>query len=246
MGLAALTGRADDFSSCFIPGEVVEYKIYWMGLPLAWSTISTEAITEDGRELIRLRMVAQTYGAYEHIFKVDDVSEVIIDPKTALPIRLDFNLNEGTIHKSHLTTFYHDRKIAIFQDRISKDIREVPIESDTRELFSFMYAHRYQDPETLGDRKYKVLVNGKMYDLAMKTGEKEDIKLSDYGKVPSIEIEPLAEFDGIFIRKGKISFWISTKDRHMVTCIKAKVAVGKIRAILQQVSGPGDDFWSRK
>ena len=138
MGIAALTARADDFSSSFVPGEIVEYKIYWMGIPIAWSSTTTDTFVENERELIRIRMVVQTYAAYKHIFEVDDTTEVVIDPDTALPIRHDWVINEGTIHKSHLTTFYHDKKVAIFQDRISKDIREIPIEGNTQEIFSFI------------------------------------------------------------------------------------------------------------
>ena len=139
--LAAATTLAGDYSECFVPGEVVEYKIYWMGIPIAWSKTTTETIEENGRELFHITMIARTYGAYKHIFEVDDKTEVWIDPTTALPVRHDWIINEGSIHKSHLTTFFHDKKIAIFQDRISRDIREIPIEHDTQEIFSFIYPH---------------------------------------------------------------------------------------------------------
>ena len=244
MGLANITAQAGDFSSCFVPGESVEYKIYWMGLPIAWSRITTDTISENGRELIRIRMTANTYPAYKHIFEVDDATEVIIDPETALPIRHDWVINEGSIHKSHLTTYYHDKKVAVFQDRISKDIWEIPIESDTQEIFSFIYANRNADIEKLVTRKYRLLVTGKLYDLELKITDHDDIRLGDFGKVPSIEIEPDADFDGIFLRQGKIFFWISKQPTRVVTCIKAKVAVGSITAKVHEISGPVKGFWS--
>lgn len=245
-GLAVLTARADDFSSCFVPGEVVEYKIYWLGIPIAWASTTTDTIVENEQELIRIRMLVHTYAAYKHIFEVDDTTEVIIDPETALPIRHDWIINEGTIHKSHLTTFYHDKKVAIFQDRISKDIREIPIESDTQEIFSFIYSSRNVDIEKLAARKHQLLVTGKLYDLGLEISAYEDIKLSEYGKVPSIEIEPVADFDGIFLRQGKVFFWISKQPTRVVTCIKAKVALGNITAKLQEVSGPVKGFWGHE
>lgn len=246
IGMAALTARADDFSSCFVPGEVVEYKIYWLRIPIAWARITTDTIVENERELIRITMIARTYGAYKHIFKVDDTTEVIIDPATALPVRHDWIINEGSIHKSHLTTFYHDKKIAIFQDRISKDIREIPIESDTQEIFSFIYANRNTDIEQLTSRTHQLLVTGKLHDLALKISDYDNIKLSEYGKVPSIEIEPVADFDGIFLRQGKVFFWISKEPNRVVTCIKAKVAVGRITAKISEISGPVTGFWSQE
>lgn len=244
-GLCTCAAYAKDYSDCFVPGEEIRYKIYWLGIPMAWSTTTTDTIVEDGRELIRIRMIAQTYSAYKHIYEVDDVTEVIIDPETALPVRHDWILNEGTIHKSHLTTFFHDKKIAVFQDRISKDIREVPIESDTQEIFSFIYANRNTDIKKLAAGKHKLFVTGKLYDLELKIKDTDDIRLPDMGKVASIEIEPLAQFDGIFLRKGKVFFWISKENRRVVTCVKADVAVGKITAKLQEVKGSGDSFWDR-
>jgi hypothetical protein len=246
IGMAALAGRADDFSSCFVPGEKVEYKVYWLGLPIAWSTITTDTITENERDLIRIRMIVNTYAAYKHIFEVDDTTEVIIDPVTALPVRHDWIINEGSIHKSHLTTFYHDKKVAVFQDRISKDIREIPIESDTQEVFSFIYANRNGDIEKLVSRKHTLLVTGKLHELGLKISDNDDIKLAHYGKVPSIEIEPIADFDGIFLRQGKVFFWISKQPNRVVTCIKAKVSVGKITAKIHKISAPMKGFWSQE
>ena len=57
---------------------------------------------------------------------------------------------------------------------------------------------------------------------------------------------PIAEFDGLFLRQGKVFFWVSKENRRMVTWVEAKVPVGKVSVKLREVSGPGDDFWVRK
>ena len=237
---------AADYSDAFVPGETVEYRIYWMGIPIAWSRTTTETVIEDGRELFHITMIARTYSAYRHIYEVDDKTEVWIDPETALPVRHDWIINEGSIHKSQLTTFLHDKKIAIFQDRISRDIREIPIESNTQEIFSFIYSTRNTDLEEMAVRNYRLLVTGKMYELGLEITDHDTIKVGKHGPVASIEIEPDAEFDGIFLRKGKVFFWVSKEKRRVVTCIKAKVAVGKVTAKLISVSGEGDAFWNSK
>jgi len=246
LGLYPAYGKTNDFSTCFIPGEAAEYKVFWMGLPLAWSKTSVDTITENGRELIRIRMVSKNYKAYSYIYKVDDASEVIVDPKTALPLRFDFRLHEGGRRKSHLTTFHHDKKVAIFKDRITKDIKEVPIESGTQDLLSFLYSSRNRSLDSLSNQTHTLFVDGKLYELDLDIRRDDKIKLPNYGKVPSVEIEPIAEFDGWFLRQGKIMFWVSKQNRRMVTCIKAKVTVGKITVKLQEVSGPGNDFWVNK
>ncbi|WP_168433366.1 DUF3108 domain-containing protein [Pontiella sulfatireligans] len=243
-GLQTARG-ATDYSACFIPGETAEYKASWMGLPIAWSKATTDTVEHNGRELIRIRMVSKSYKTYAHIYKVDDVTEVLIDPKTALPVRVDLQINEGPLFKSHLTTFYHDQKVAIFQDRISKDIREVPIEKTTQDLFSFIYSSRRRNLKTLAGQTHKLLVDGKIYELGLKLHKEDRIKLSEYGKVECFEFEPIAAFDGFFLRKGKVMFWISKQSPRMVTCIQAKITVGKVNVKLEKVSGSGDSFWEK-
>jgi hypothetical protein len=237
--------HAGDYTDSFIPGETAEYRITWMGLPLAWSKTSIEPINEDGRELVRLRMESKSYKAYNHIYKVDDLTDVFIDPETALPVRIDLRINEGGRKRSHLTTFHHDKQIALFQDRITKEFREVPITKTTQDVYSFIYANRNTPFEQLTGKTHRLYADGKMYELGMNILEEDRITVPNHGRVECVVVEPIAEFDGMFVRKGKILFWVSKEKHRMVTCVKAKVPVGKVTAKLQTVSGSGDDFWAR-
>lgn len=243
---AACGSLAEDFSSCFIPGEVSEYKVTWMGIPLAWSKTTTESIIENERELIRLRMVTKTYKTYSHIYKVDDITEVIIDPVTALPVRLDLILNEGSRKKSHQTFFDHENRTATFHDRLAGTTNSIAIESNTREIMSFLYSMRHVKLEDLSRAVHTVYVDGKIHEMGVGLLKDKRVKLPNYGKVDCNQIEPIAEFDALFLREGKIFFMISKQNRRMVTCIQAKVAVGKISVKLQSVTGPGDDFWIKE
>ncbi len=245
-GCAALAFGELDYSDCFFPGEVSEYKVTWMKVPLSWSKSTTEAFEENGRKLIKLTMISQTYKAYKHIYEVDDKSEVIIDPKTALPLRFDFVLNEGSRSKSHYTTFDHKNRQAVFIDRIENTTNTVEIAEDTRDILSYLYAVRKTDLTELAKQTHKLFVDGKIYDLKLKIGEEKQLKIDEHGKVDCVEIEPVAEFDGLFLRQGKIAFWVSKPNRRMITCVEAKVPVGKINVKLQSVAGPGDDFWTQK
>ena len=69
-----------------------------------------------------------------------------------------------------------------------------------------------------------------------------------FGDVGLLEIwiKPIADFDGMFLRQGKVFFWISKETPRVVTCIKAKVAVGKITAKIHEVSGPVKGFWNQE
>ncbi len=237
---------AEDYSSCFFPGEVSEYKVSWMGVPLAWSRTTTEEFTENGRNLIRIQVVSKSYKAFAKVYNVDDTKEVIIDPKTALPLRLDLELNEGNIHTSQQTHFDHINHTAQFIDRNANTTNHVEIADQTREIITFLFAMRNEKMADIEATTHTLFSGGQLYEMDIEIKKKGRVKLSDYGKIGCVKLEPLAEFDGLFLRKGKIMFWISQQKRRMITCIKAQVPVGKITVKLQSVTGPGNDIWVKK
>ena len=54
---------------------------------------------------------------------------------------------------------------------------------------------------------------------------------------------PEAMFDGLFVRKGKATVWVSRDPRRLLTFSKVRVPFGRVRIKLHEVNGPGDDFW---
>jgi hypothetical protein len=243
--IKALTNTTD-YAKCFIDGEESKYKVSWMGLPLAWSQSTTEAFYENDERLIRITMTAQNYAAYSAIYKVNNKTEVVIDPENGLPRTLDIIQNEGSRHNSSITTFNHGDLSAVYIDRMAKTTNTVEISENTRDVFSFLYTSRVSTPEKLSQQTQKIYVNGKIYDLNVKIRKEKKQKVPEHGKVPCIQLEPIAEFDGLFLRQGRLFAWISKTDLQMITLMEAKVPVGKIKVRLQSVSGVEGGFWNNR
>ena len=88
------------------------------------------------------------------------------------------------------------------------------------------------------------MADEKLYDVLLKTEDYERVRLPRYGRVRSLRMEPIAEFDGVMVRSGRILLWISDDDRRLATRISAEVPVARVHLTLDRVRGPGDDFWS--
>ena len=77
--------------------------------------------------------------------------------------------------------------------------------------------------------------------------EREEVKVSHFGRVPCLRIEPVAKFNGVFVRdKGRMFIWASLRDRPLITRVKVKAPIGTVRVVLTEVRGPVDDFWTRE
>jgi hypothetical protein len=177
---------------------------------------------------------------------VDDLIESIVDPETFLPIRFTKKLSEGRYHCDEVTEFDHKKLKAVQVARPNGKPKEFDIESDTRDIVSFMYFMR-QNPLKAGhEYKYRVMADEKLYDVFVKVQKNEPVKVGDYGKVDSVMMEPEASFGGIFVRKGRIWLWVSNDPRCLITKVAAKVPFANINVMLKQVLGPGDDFWIKQ
>jgi hypothetical protein len=228
----------------FPVGEELTYTITWNLIPVAWSKATTSRETIDGREMLALRIRTQTYPFFNHIFKVDDLHESLIDPQTFLPIRYTKNLHEGEYRCHEITTFDFNALEAHYVHQLNGKEKTYAIDPDTRDLISFMYFMRSVALEPKQTTEWRVMSDEKIYELILNTHGIEEIGLSGYDrKIPGLELVPEAKFDGLFVRKGKAALWVSRDSRKLLTVAKVKVPFGRVRIELRKVNGPGDDFW---
>ncbi len=226
-------------------GEELTYTVSWNGVPVAQVVATTEMDTLDGREVLALRMRTKTYAFFNKIFKVDDFHESLIDPETFLPIRYTKNLKEGRYRCHEITTFDFEKRMAYYEHQTNGSKKEYAIDVDTRDILSFMYFMRSAPLEEDKEPRYRMMADERIYDLILHTYGTEKIRLPCYDdKVLSLKMFPEAMFDGLFVRKGKATVWVSRDPRRLLTFAKIKVPFGRARIKLQTVNGPGNDFWT--
>lgn len=225
-------------------GEELVYSVSYKGLPVASMTLRTQMDTVEGREVLAFRVRTETYAFFNAFFKVDDLHESLIDPKTLLPIRYTKNIKEGRYRCHEVTTFDFEKKKAHYEHQLNGKKKSYDITPDTRDLISFMYFMRSELLEENSTVSYRLMADEKLYDLILDSSGIDQVSLSSYNtKVPCIRVVPEAMFDGLFVRKGKATVWISRDSRRLMTFAKLKVPFGRVRVKLKSVSGPGEDFW---
>jgi Protein of unknown function (DUF3108) len=228
----------------FEVGEQLRYNIYWGFLTVGETTVTTEWVNdENGRTLLLIRYKTRTNGVVETLYPVEDIQEALIDPETFLPVYYLKNSRQGKRKSHELTRFDHKNNVAYWQSFIKGKSKEIPINSDTRDLITMMYYIRSLEFSVGTNMEMKVMTDQKIYDLFLAVPRKEIVELDKYGRVSSYLFDPEAAFDGLFVRKGKMYVWVSTDQRKICTKITAKVPVASIRIELAEVTGPGEDFW---
>ncbi len=229
----------------FPVGEELEYSIHWGVFHVGTSVVKTEWTEHEGRTLLAIRYRTRSNKVIAAVYPVDDTLEALIDPETFLPVRFRKTLNEGTYHRDEETVFDHAAGVARYRNLKKDERREVAIKSDTRDLIAGMYYMR-REPFVPGERRaMELLVDGKIYELLLDAKKRERFTLDRYGERASVKVSPTAAFEGIFVRKGKMTVWVSDDERRVCTRIQASVPVADVRINLKRVRGPGDDYWVR-
>ncbi|NOU37039.1 MAG: DUF3108 domain-containing protein [Kiritimatiellaceae bacterium] len=226
--------------------ERLDYRISWNGILVAWSTSTTGMIETNGTNYVFVRVETQTYPIFDVFYRVNDLHECLLDPETLLPVRFEKNMREGRSRYHDVTTFDYANGVARFENVGAGTVTNVPISADTRDYLSFMYFMRGQELTPGKTTTHHVLADDKVYEVLVHAGEIEKIGLSNYPDVPSLQLDPEAAFNGLFVRCGKATLWVSRDPRRLLTCMKAWVPFGRVTVRLNDVSGDGNDFWITK
>lgn len=256
--LVAAPARADESSLTGTPerisvptnlwfhvGEELVYRIYWGNVPVGATRITTQWEMDDQRKLIVIRYRTLSNKIIDTLYPVDDTIEAYIDPVTFLPVRFVKQLREGRHRYHEVTTFDYTNRVAHWESLLKRQTKKFDIEFDTRDLISFMYLLRSVPFKPGDEHQYRVMADDKIYDLWVKISGPEPVRLNTFGSVSSLRFDPEAAFEGIFVRKGKLTAWVSDDPRRICTRMIGSVPVASINVLLTEVYGPNDDFWTQ-
>lgn len=227
----------------FAVGEQLRFKLQWGVVPVGTAHAWTEWLRENGQWRIALRLRTRSSAVLSAIYPVDDFIESVVDPHTFLPLRFVKKMNEGNNRYDEVTEFDHAAGVARWRSRLRNREKEFPIEADTRDIPSLLYWFRQRALEPGDTNTLRVMADNKIYTITPRPVVRESIRLDKFGAVRCIRFEPVAEFDGLFVRKGRVWFWVSDDDRRLAVRIDAEVPVAKVRAVLTEAIGPGGERW---
>ena len=242
---AALAATGVATNLWFPLGEGMEYRAYWGVIPVAYALVTNELVEVDGQTRLAIRIQTRSNDFLSKIYPVDDFLESIVDLDTFLPIRFTKKLREGRYWTHEETTFDHAAGKAYWKSHKSGNEKVLDIEPDTRDLISFMYFMRPKRLFEPGEHmKFRVMADEKIYDLEVRAEKKEKFRVSDFGWIESVKVEPVAEFGGLFVRhKGRAWMWVSLDPRRLITKISVRIPIANVHVLIHSVTGPGDDFW---
>lgn len=161
---------------------------------LAEITMETSNVKTSKATLLRLKCTAATYSKWDNFFKIRDLYESYVSPKTLTPYLYIRDINEGGYYKYMKYTFsYKTKTVKSIQRKKNnhEENKNVTIQSGTKDIVSTLYKLRLFDYESMSTGSKKTFtiifdrkeVKGQITYLGKETistaiGKKECYKLA--------------------------------------------------------------------
>lgn len=226
--------------------EQLVHKIYWGFIPVGNGVTTSRLIERDGVKYFQLRIRTKTNSFFDKIRRVDDEVESIVSCDSFLPVSFSRKMVRNRKVCNELTLFDYVKLEGKWRNLCSGEEKSFAIDKDTRDMLTFLYYMRQSRFKENSESDYRVMADEGMFDLKIRTKEKEDVDLPFYGAVSAVSMDPVFDFDGLLVDGGKFMLWVSDDDRCILIKAQIKRMLADIRVVLQQVSGGGSDFWAEK
>lgn len=222
------------------------YKMSGLLTDIAQVKMETSSVKTSKSTLLRLKCSATTYKKWDNFFKIRDLYESYVNPKTLTPYLYKRDINEGGYYKFMQYKFKHKSKtVASLKRKKRKDgktwdeNKTVKIGASTKDIVSLLYYIRTLDihKASVGDQQnFTVIFDNKETTITLKYVAKETIST----KIGTKLCYKLAiALKGNNLLKGNNSnlLWLTADANKIPVYAKFKIPVGSGELKIVSASG---------
>lgn len=150
--LTAFSFTASAQNNAIAAGEkltfTASYNMSGILTDLAEVTMETNEVKTSKSTLLKLKCTAVTYSKWDNFFKIRDLYESYVNPKTLTPYLYNRDVNEGSYYKNMKYTFNpSNNTVKSIQKKKNNNIehKNLTIHSGTKDIVSTIYYMRVLD-----------------------------------------------------------------------------------------------------
>lgn len=224
---SALSAQFDNINA----GETISFRIHYGFITAGNATLSTTKTSYNGQPAFYVRGVGKTSGAAKAFFKVEDVYESYISAKQE-PLFYVRNVSEGSYTQHLQSTFNTNNNTLVLVDKKHTDrpAKTVKVPNDVQDILSCFYYLRSLDNLKVGTvLKMSVWIDDELFPFQLKVVGAENIS-TKFGKINCLKIIPSVISGRVFKDKEGVTMWVTNDQNRLPVLIKAELAVGSLKA----------------
>ena len=209
---------------------------------IAQITMQTSAIKTSKTTLLKLKCTASTYSKWDSYFKIRDLYESYVSPKTLTPYLHNRDINEGGYYKNMKYTFKHKNstvKSVLKKKNNYLENKTVSISSKTKDIISTLYYIRLYDYANMAVGTKKTLPV--IFDREEFKGQitylgKENITTA-IGKKTCYKLAIGSTQSNLFQGKNNNFLWLTADENKIPVYGKFKIPVGNGELKIKSATG---------
>ena len=217
-------------------GERLVYSVRLFGIEVGKGEAEVkEIVTLRGRRAYHLVVKVRSASILDWIYKVRDVHHSYLDTEKLHSLRYEKILQEGRYHADEEMDYDQEKHQANYHSRKNGSRKQMLIPPHVQDQLSSGFWFRLQEVRPGTQLDVAVNADEKNWDLEVKVLKKIKMKVPILGNIEAVEVEPEIQFQGLFVKRGKIRGWMALDERRIPIKMTVKIPVlGSITAELKE------------
>ncbi|QOG03384.1 DUF3108 domain-containing protein [Flavobacterium sp. MDT1-60] len=243
--LAFDTQKEDAFGT----GEYFKFRIHYGIVNAGYATLEIKEATINNKKVHHAVGKGYTTGMSKFFFKVEDLYESYFDRETGSPYRYIRKIDEGGYTKNQEGIFNQAENRVLVKDYKRKTEKTIVINDNVQDIISsFYYLRNHPNIDKLksGDAiTIDMFFDEEITKFKLKYIGRQDIT-TKFGTVSTMVFKPLVQTGRVFKEKESVTLWITDDNNKVPVRIKADLAVGSLKADLDEYKGLKYPFKAKK
>ncbi len=221
-------------------GEFFKLRIHYGLINAGYATLEVKDAKINGKKMHHVIGKGYTTGLSKMMFKVVDNYESYFNKETNKPYVFIRNINEGGYTKNQQGYFNQNNNTVLVKDYKNKTEKTFNVPENIQDIVSSFYYlrnHPKIDKLALGESiTIDMFFDDETTKFKLKFVGKENIN-SKFGKINCMVFKPLVQAGRVFKEEESLTVWVSDDDNKIPIRVKANLAVGSIKADIDQYKG---------
>lgn len=247
--LFILTNSFIGTEKSFTTGEYIKLRIHYGIINAGYASLEVKEATRNNKKVHHIIGKGWTTGVAKTFFKVSDDYQSFFDKETGRPYQFLRKIDEGGYTKYQEGFFNQDKKTVLVKDYKNKTEKTFNVPENVQDIVSSFYYLR--NHENIDKLKINESISIDMFfddettKFKLKYLGKEDIS-TKFGKVSCMKFRPYVQAGRVFKEEESLTVWISDDDNKIPIRLKASLAVGSLKADIEEYKGLKHSFKVKK
>lgn len=233
----------------FGTGEYFKFRIHYGIVNAGYATLEIKDATINNKKVHHAIGKGYTTGMSKFFFKVEDLYESYFDKETGSPYRYVRKIDEGGYTKNQEGFFNQNENRVLVKDYKRKTEKTIVVTENVQDIVSaFYYLRNHPNIDKLKSGEsitIDMFFDDEITKFKLKYIGRQDIT-TKFGTVTTMVFKPLVQTGRVFKEKESVTLWITDDDNKVPIRIKADLAVGSLKADLDEYKGLKNPFKVKK